>query len=235
MNKITIIIPCFNEADSLKELFKQLDQINPVFNFIILDNGSTDNTQQILNNIEVKDNIQLIKKEINTGYGAGIKFGLKNIDTDYCGWIHADLQQDIKVLLNAKKLIDYQSKKELKKKLAFKGLRSGRALSENFFTVGVAILSSLLFFRRCWDIAGQPNIYRTSELNFLDNAPDDHNFEFYIYIKFLLEKGTFKRFNAPFHKRKYGVSSWDIGIISKLKQAIKIFKYIVTLRFNLKS
>ncbi len=232
MKEITIVIPCYNESDSLPELVQQLRKVNKSFNFILVDNGSTDNTQETLKSLTIPNNIELAKKEFNTGYGAGIKFGLKRVKTYYAGWMHADLQQDATVLLNAKILLESLKEKEAGESIALKGLRSGRTIFENLFTVGVATVTSILFFRVFWDIAGQPNIFKTSSLTFLDKAPDDHNFEFYVYIHFLRLKGTFKRFDAPFHKRRFGISSWDRGLLSKLTHSSRIFKYILHLRFN---
>ena len=38
------------------------------------------------------------------------------------------------------------------------------------------------------------------------------------------------RFNAPFLKRKFGVSSWNKGLTSKLKHSYNTFKYIIYLK-----
>jgi len=176
--------------------------------------------------------VKVRKKEQNTGYGAGIKFGLQHVKTEFAGWMHADLQQNISALNKVNILIERLSEVERQKLVAVKGLRSGRSIIENIFTVGVSFVASTLFARRCWDIAGQPNIFKSSDLSFLEKAPDDHNFEFYVYLKFLLLGGTFKRFDAPFFVRKFGTSSWDNGFISKFHHAKKIFKYLIYLRFN---
>ena len=230
MKKITIVIPCYNESSSLPELINQLKKLCNDFNFILVDNGSTDATQKILKMIDIPKNIEIIRKETNNGYGAGIKYGLRNIKTEFSGWMHADLQQDADVLLNGKSLLE--SFIDNKNLYAVKGLRSGRSITENFFTTGLSLLCSLLFFRKFWDMAGQPNIFKTSTLDFLNEAPDDHNFEFYVHIQFLINKGIYKRFNAPFRQRRYGSSSWDTGFKSKLIHAKKILKYILYLRFN---
>lgn len=230
--EITVVIPCYNEDKSLEELFKQLEAVGNIINFIVLDNGSTDNTQEILKTLTIPGNIQVVKKKINTGYGAGIKYGLKRVKTEYSGWMHGDLQQNPKILLYVHKLLENFSAKEIKESKAIKGLRSGRPIFENLFTYGVAIVSSILFWKRFWDIAGQPNIFKTSSLKFLENAPDDHNFEFYVYINFLINNGTFKRFDAPFNKRMFGNSSWNTGFISKLKHSTSVLKYICQLRFK---
>ena len=61
--EITVVIPCYNEAKSLKELFKQLEAVGNSINFIVLDNGSIDNTQEILKTLTIPDNIQVVKKK----------------------------------------------------------------------------------------------------------------------------------------------------------------------------
>lgn len=232
MKKITIVIPCYNESSSLLELINQLKTISDDFNFILVDNGSTDDTQNVLKKINIPENIKILKKQTNEGYGAGIKYGLKNVKTEFTGWMHADLQQDANVLLNGKILLESLIDKKSKDFYAVKGLRTGRSISNNIFTIGVALFTSILFFRKFWDIAGQPNIFKTSSLDFLNKAPDDHNFEFFVYIYFIINKGIYKRFNAPFHKRRFGSSSWDSGFQSKLKHSKNILKYILYLRFN---
>ena len=232
MNKITIVIPCFNESESLPELINQLSNVTSKFSFILVDNGSEDNTQEILHKLEIPENIEFYKKEVNTGYGAGIKYGLEKVKTEYCGWMHSDLQQDASVLLDAHKILEKNNLESSGGNFALKGLRTGRSTIENLFTIGVSILSSILFFDKCWDMAGQPNIFKTSSLKFIDNSPDDHKFEFYIYIIFLREKGHFKRFDAPFRKRKFGSSSWEKGLNSKLKHAYKILIFLLKMRFK---
>ena len=231
MKKITIVIPCYNESDSLPELIRQIKKVSLDFNFILVNNGSTDDTENILKSIEFPKNIEVLKKDTNNGYGAGIKYGLSNVKTEFAGWMHADLQQEANnVLFDAKLLLENIDSLEKSDLYALKGIRSGRSTYENFFTFGVSLFSSLLFFRKFWDIAGQPNIFKTSSLEFINNAPDGHNFEFYVYIHFLMKGGIYKRFKAPFLKRRFGSSSWDKGLISKLKHAKYIFKYLLHLR-----
>ena len=169
---IELIFPVLNESNSLaKQLAKVREFISkiPEYDFIItvVDNGSTDNTENILKNIKIPENIEVLKKDTNNGYGAGIKYGLSNVKTEFSGWMHADLQQEASsVLFNAKLLLEDNDSKKIGASYAVKGIRSGRSTFENFFTIGVSLLSSLLFFRKFWDIAGQPNIFKTSSLEF---------------------------------------------------------------------
>ena len=83
MKKITIVIPCYNESSSLLELINQLKTISNDFNFILVDNGSTDDTQNVLKMINIPENIEILKKQTNNGYGAWIKYGIKNVKTEF--------------------------------------------------------------------------------------------------------------------------------------------------------
>ena len=232
MNEITIVIPCYNEAHSLYNLLDQIKSLKIKCNFLLIDNGSTDETASILKNSTLPKNVSYSTKKSNSGYGAGIKFGVKKVNTKLVGWMHGDLQQDLNVLSKIEKNLNILSKPGKKNLMAMKGLRTGRSIVENIFTIGVSITASILFFKKCWDIAVQPNLYRKRDLYFLDDAPDDHNFEFYVYLKFKMLGGQFFRFNAPFLKRRFGKSSWDNGILSKLVHSKNIFIYIFRLSFR---
>jgi glycosyltransferase involved in cell wall biosynthesis len=95
MISIGIVIPCYNESDSLLKLIDRLSQINsPDVKFMVLDNGSTDQTPEILGKMILPKNVSTHRIEHNNGYGFGITTGLKLLDTDYVGWTHADLQTD---------------------------------------------------------------------------------------------------------------------------------------------
>ena len=72
MINYSLIIPCYNEA---KNIIPILEKVKHSFNYkiielIIVDNGSTDNTQSILlNNLESYPFARSIRIPINKGYG----------------------------------------------------------------------------------------------------------------------------------------------------------------------
>ena len=68
----SLIIPCYNESLNIPKLFKQiqLNQKKIEFETIIIDNGSTDNSLQIINlNKKLIKKFKLIKVKFNKGYG----------------------------------------------------------------------------------------------------------------------------------------------------------------------
>ena len=64
--KITIIVPCYNEEENLNSFFKKIqniiEEINLDYNVIFIDDGSSDQTWNIINKFSEKDsNITSLK------------------------------------------------------------------------------------------------------------------------------------------------------------------------------
>ena len=92
--KISVIIPVFNEAKTLAEVVKMVERVNIDKEIIAVDDGSTDGSLDILNNIVSKSRIRLIKHNRNFGKGAAIKSGLKIASGDIIIIQDADLETD---------------------------------------------------------------------------------------------------------------------------------------------
>ena len=89
--KITLIVPIYNEIKGIDLSISRLENFlkeRKNFDCIIVNDGSTDGTENYLNKIN-SDRIRVVHKE-NGGYGSAIKFGSKFIKTDYFGIIDAD-------------------------------------------------------------------------------------------------------------------------------------------------
>lgn len=99
MNKISIIIPAKNESQTLRVLVPQLISSYPEAEIIIVDDGSTDDTQEILKNLQVKS----VKHPYSIGNGAAIKTGARTATGDVFVFLDGDGQhqvEDIAILLN---------------------------------------------------------------------------------------------------------------------------------------
>lgn len=106
MSNLTIIVPAYNEEESLPALLDELQEycIQNEFKLIIVDDGSSDNTKQIIDNIHKSDWLTVIHHKINRGYGSAIKTAIKQVKTDYLITIDADGQHDLDDVSN---LFDY--------------------------------------------------------------------------------------------------------------------------------
>ena len=94
--KISIITPCYNRANELLFLLESLaDQTidKNLFELIICDDGSTDNTSKPINNWQKKNffNIKYLKQE-NKGPGAARNLGLENSDGELVAFIDSDCE-----------------------------------------------------------------------------------------------------------------------------------------------
>ncbi len=94
-NKLSVIIPVYNEQDTVSEILSQVFAVelsNWLKQVIVIDDASTDKTQEILNQLMLKYNFELIRHELNKGKGAAIKSALGKVTGDYVIIQDADLE-----------------------------------------------------------------------------------------------------------------------------------------------
>ena len=107
---LTIIIPVYNEIESLKHLVDEIHlSLKNYQNYSILfiDDGSTDGSFEFLKNIIKSDSkIHLIQFSINKGKSAALNEGFKWVQSDYIVTMDADLQDDPSEILNLLKKLD---------------------------------------------------------------------------------------------------------------------------------
>ena len=95
MPLFSMIIPCYNSEEYLKRnLDCMLRQTYKNIEVILIDDGSTDNTKDIMKDFEKKaleKGIKvIIKSQKNKGLGGAINTGLKLVTGDFFGWINSD-------------------------------------------------------------------------------------------------------------------------------------------------
>lgn len=111
MSDLTIIVPAYNEEESLPAFLDELQEycIHNAFKLIIVDDGSSDNTKQILDDLKKSDWLTVIHHKINRGYGSAIKTAIEQVETEFLITIDADGQHnldDVDNLFNYLKITD---------------------------------------------------------------------------------------------------------------------------------
>lgn len=107
MNDLSIIIPAYNEEESLKVLLPELlefVQLNDL-QLIIVNDGSKDGTLEVLKAHKGTERFQFFSHKVNRGYGGAIKTGVRNATTKYVITIDADGQHDLNDVLSLHKQI----------------------------------------------------------------------------------------------------------------------------------
>ena len=102
---ISVIIPTFNEQDNLEPLYKRLQDLAAMvsleFEFIFVDDCSSDNTTDILKQMHEKDNrVKIIRFARNCGSHAAIVAGLNTCKGDCAAVIAADLQDPPEIIVD---------------------------------------------------------------------------------------------------------------------------------------
>lgn len=99
--KISLVVPCFNEEESLPRLFATLDELVDSLDrkyqteIILIDDGSVDQTGRMLSDYSRgKDAVKVLKHDRNRGLGAALRTGFASARGDVIVTFDSDLTYD---------------------------------------------------------------------------------------------------------------------------------------------
>jgi len=228
--KLSIIIPCYNEEKNIELILEKFNAIikRPDIEVLLVNNGSTDNTERIFNELIPKYKFaRVVKVEVNQGYGYGISSGLKEATGEFIGYTHADMQTDPNDVLKALNLIEKQQDPV---NYFIKGYRKGRPFFDQIFTIGMSFFETIYLGVKLWDINAQPNIFHRSFFETLKNLPKDFSLD--LFLLYRAQKSDYKvmRFDVVFPPRIHGESKWNTGLSSKIKFIKRTFDFSLKLK-----
>ncbi len=95
---ISVVIPLYNEEQSLRELYDQLRdalQRSGRYEIIFVDDGSTDGSMRVLHDLRNRDKrVKIVSFRRNFGKSAALSVGFKHAKGEYIITMDADLQDD---------------------------------------------------------------------------------------------------------------------------------------------
>ena len=237
--KLSVVVPCYNEKDSLEEfydsLIKKMKEEKISYELVMVDDGSSDDTLNILKSLADKDkNVKVISFSRNFGKESAMLAGLEYAKGDYIAIMDADLQHTPEVLFNMyEKLISeplydvvcaYQenrSESRLKKVLISLFYRINNKLSD------VKMLPGASDFR----------IFKKSVKDAIISLTENNRF-----LKGIFSWVGFNTIYVPYtpEKRLHGTSKWSIyklikysvdGLISFSNKPLRIIFIIGIISF----
>ncbi len=92
--KLSVVIPAYNEADTITEVIQRVRDTPYNVEIIVVDDGSTDGTPERLQALDEADDLTLLRHDTNQGKGAALRMGFARVTGDVVVIQDADLEYD---------------------------------------------------------------------------------------------------------------------------------------------
>ncbi|MFN4227469.1 MAG: glycosyltransferase family 2 protein [Candidatus Ratteibacteria bacterium] len=191
--KLTVIIPVFNEKNTILKIIEKVKKVPVEKEIIVIDDGSNDGTTEILKNIK-DEKIKIIFKEKNEGKGSAIKEGLKIAKGDIIVIQDADLEYDPN---------DWIKMIELIKRKNVEVVYGSRILGKNkkssfFFYLGGRMLSLIANILYNAKITDEPTCYKMFKKDVIDSINlKCKGFEFCPEVTAKIRKKGYRIYEVP--------------------------------------
>ena len=232
--KLSIIIPCYNEKNTIENILKRIDQSlkdNRLLKYeiIIVDDFSNDGTKKVLENLTSKEKIQIFSHDKNLGKGAAIHTALSHITGDIIIIQDADLEYDP---FDYNKLLVPFFEANADVVYGSRFLGGGKYIRIHFFWHFLAnkILTFICNFfinLNLTDMETGYKVFKTSALKSINLKEKSFSFEPEVTIK--LAKKNYKFFEVPI---TYNGRSYEEGKKIGLKDAFIALKAIILYSFK---
>lgn len=228
MAKLTIIVPVYNEHDTVANLLERVLSLDIDKEVIVVDDGSTDGTREVLTQCEC-ESITVINHTENRGKGAAVRAGLEHATGEYVIIQDADLEYDpgeiaklIAPLERGECDAVYGNRFPLATRVEMHGVHTLIYLANLF----LSRFLSLLFTRTVHDIETCYKIMRTDIAKSLGLRADRFDIEPEITAKLLKRGYNIKEVPISYHHRHYSE-----GKKITWRDAVAAFLAIVKYRF----
>src|SRR5579859_3036659 len=93
---LSILMPVYNERERVERAIAEVlaTKLPTDFELIVVDDGSTDGTRDILRGRDWSDRVRLFEHEVNQGKGAAVRTALSHAQGEFAAIFDADLEYD---------------------------------------------------------------------------------------------------------------------------------------------
>lgn len=232
--KLSIVLPCYNEAATLPLLLKRYRDVweDLPAELILVNNGSTDATAAVLERELRRPEYTFARSVLvprNIGYGHGIWMGLRAAKGEVIAFSHADLQCSPADPFTAFHRLQREARSS---STVVKGRRARRGFKDEAITHGMGLLASTVLLTELTDINAQPKVFHRCLLKHLIDPP--LGFQFDLYILYKARQGGFTVVTIPvvFGRREHGTSKWSFHFFSRYRTILATILYIFQLRLG---
>ena len=230
---LSVVLPCYNESAGLANILDRFQEVggDRPFELILVDNGSTDRTPEVLAELLPRYRFaRSVRIEQNRGYGDGIFRGLGEARGEILAWSHADLQTDPGDVFRAWDVFGQAAEPA---RLLVKGRRHGRRVGERVISRGMEVVA-LVLLRRCLsEINAQPKLFHRGLMEHVERPPIDFNFDVYVLYQARRHGWRITSIDVEFPPRPHGRSHWAATWSSKLRTIRRSMRYMFLLGLGL--
>ncbi len=228
LKKLSIIIPVFNEKSTIEKVLQNLEDVDLGVEkeIIIIDDGSSDGTREILK--KYKNKYKIIYHDKNKGKGAAMRTGIDFATGDFIIPQDADTEYDP---LDIKKLIN--KAKEKKAKAVFGSRRLGKAKKKNIkagwsYYIGGVFLTMIANILYNIKITDEPTCYKLVERELMNDFKiEAQGFEYCPEVTAKIAKQKIKIYEVPI---SYNPRSRASGKKIRLRDGIIAIKTLLRYR-----
>ncbi len=200
--KFSIIIPVYNEINTIKKLLTKIKQINiDNCEWILVDDGSIDGTTDILRKIRSRNNIKAIFINMNKGRGNAIIRGIKKASGDVILFFDADFETEITLIKKFLQEIEKGSQVVYGSKFLNKKNKFG--LIQHIGNYLLNKLANLLYNKDITDIATGYVAVRKNILKKIKLSRLDFTFDIELTVKLWENNVEIKEIPINYKPRKY--------------------------------
>jgi len=92
--RISFIVPAFNERATILEVLDRIDALGLDHQIVVVDDGSTDGTEEALSGWRDRDGVVILRQPRNLGKGAAIRAAIPHVDGEIAVIQDADMEYD---------------------------------------------------------------------------------------------------------------------------------------------
>ena len=222
---LTIVIPAFNEALNLNVVLPALCNTckQQQWKIIVVNDGSSDNTREILKTFEEPGFFSVVHHKLNKGYGAALKSGIAASDTDYLITMDADGQHNVE---DVAKLFACLKKNDADLVIGSRKGTKSASISRGLAKSAIRLLAKILMPVPVYDINSGMKIYnRGLAQKYLNLAPDTMAFSDIMTLVFINNRHLVLEEPITIANRLKGKST--IGVQTLFQTIMEIINILV--------